>query len=93
MQGYLKKKKNSGPTTTTTGSEALLYVLYCNTRSRCIGQRLQVGHEWRQFKIFSLHVLRSVILKTKCVLTAKKLFKMHFFTYSYKKQFFILIQK
>ena len=49
----------------------------CYTLISEVRQGLRVGHEWIKFKIFSLHVLRNVFLKSKCLLTAKKLFKMH----------------
>ena len=55
--------KTSGPTATVASGEGLLYMLYCKIRSPCISQGLQVGHEWSEFKVFSLHVLRNVILK------------------------------
>ena len=71
--------------TTKTGSEGLLYMLYCKIRSCCINQRLQVGHKWSKFKIFSLHIFRNVILKSKSLLTAKTLFKMNLMTYSSKR--------
>ena len=74
--------KTRGLTATATGSESLLYVLYCNIRSRCMSQGLQVGHEWSKYKIFSLNVLRNVILISKGLLTTKTVFKMHFMTYS-----------
>ena len=78
--------KTSRPTTTATGSECLLYVLYCKIKIRCISQGLQVGYEWSEFKRFSLHVLRNVIFNIKCLLSAKTLFKMDVMTYSFKKQ-------
>ena len=55
----------NGPTTKETGSEDLLEVVYHKVRSPCISQGCQVGHNWCEFKIFSLQVLRNVLLKNK----------------------------
>lgn len=40
-----------------------------------------------------MHILRSVALKSKCLLITKTLFKMHFMTYSSKKKLLMSIQK
>ena len=58
----------NGPTTKETGSEDLLEVVYHKVRSPCISQGCQVGHNWCEFKIFSLQVLRNVLLKNKYLL-------------------------
>ena len=55
--------KTSGPATTGTGSEDLLYLLYCKIRRLCIRQGLQVDHESIEFKIFSLPVLKNLFVK------------------------------
>ena len=40
-----------------------------------------------------MHILRAATFKSKCLLTAKTLFKMHFMMYSSTEQFLIQIQK
>ena len=63
IEGVFFFIKTSGSPTKATGSECQLYVLYCQVRSRCISQGLQVGHDWIEFKIFKLQVLTNGILK------------------------------
>ena len=46
----------------------------------------QVVQEWSEFKIFSLQVSKSMILESKCQLTAEMLLKTRFLMYSSKEQ-------
>ena len=38
LEGFWSLGKTSGPTTKATGSKALLKVVFCKVRSRCISQ-------------------------------------------------------
>ena len=57
-----------------TSGDGLLYALYCKIKSWYIREGLKVGYEWSEFEISRKKVLKNIILKTKCLITAETLY-------------------